>query len=830
MNRHTIFQRLKAPGLTLSVSVLALSAGSALAQDAPPAAAPSAMAPRSQIETVITQAQKVEADVQSTPVALTTISGDELARTFAQDFRDVAGAAPNVILQPVGAFQNASAFYIRGAGSADIESAADPGIAVLIDGIYMARTSTALVDFLDVEAVEVLRGPQGTLFGRNAIGGAVLLRHNAPNVDEFGVNGSVLAGKRGRMDIKGTVNVPIVEGMAAFRLAVKSTNFDGYYYNTFDNKKAGGQERLTILPSLKYQNENFDLTLRGEYNRTRDDSFPNVPHNVCATDPVLGNAGNDLVINTVKALAGSLAAREFCGHEVSKNDFTVNHDHFNGSAANFDVWGLTGEANYNIPDVGTFTYLGNYRDVHEDVYNDFDTTPFDIFNTRREQWHWQTSHEFRFASEFSDLVDFVVGAYYFKQHYVLVQDGFGIFNVGVPNSGASNVGRSEQWHDQWSLFGQANWHITDRLTLVTGIRYDSERKDFYHCGVGFANPVTRECYPNVPGAIDITFDSKTDIGDDPLQGQNPGTNKWSNISPKVSLNYQFTDDLFAFASWSRGFRSGGFNGRGNFPATAGPFNEEKADNYEVGIKADLFDRRLRLNLAAFWTEFSDLQRTIIRPAAGGSGGQETVTENAANARSRGIELEMTAIPVEGLTINGSIGYLDAKTLDWCADLNGPVAPTPAGKASCGTQVVIPGVGVLDPFNNAGLEPAQAPKWTTRLGISYEIPVGNAGFVTIAGDWTYRSSLALSASGFPPGTQDGVIQYTGEHLAARRAGAHLFNANIAFTEAENRYKVSFFVKNITNELYVSTTTYVAGLFNFRQPNEPRTWGVEISFDL
>ncbi|MGE0667582.1 MAG: TonB-dependent receptor [Sphingomonadales bacterium] len=830
MSDFNIFERLRRPATVLSVSAVALSAAAAWAQDPPPAPTDPGFAPRSQIETVITQAQKVESDVQSTPVALTTISGDALERTFAQDFRDIAGSAPNVLLQPVGAFQNASAFYIRGAGSADIESAADPGIAVLIDGIYMARTSTALVDFLDVEAVEVLRGPQGTLFGRNAIGGAVLLRHNAPDVSEFDVKGSVLAGKRGRMDVKGTINVPIVEGTAAFRLAVKSTNFDGFYYNTFDNTKIGGQERLTILPSFKFQNDNLDVTLRGEYNRTRDDSFPNVPHNVCVTDPVLGTAGNDLVINTVRSIAGGMVAREFCGTEVSKNDFIINHDHFNGFGADFDVWGVTGEVNYNVPDLGTFTYLGNYRDVHEDVYNDFDTTPFDLFNTQREQWHWQTSHEFRFASEFSDFVEFVVGAYYFKQHYVLVQDGYGAFLVGAPNTGASAIGRSEQWHDQWSIFGQANWHITDSLTLVTGARYDSERKDFYHCGVGFANPATRECFPNVPGAIDTTFDSDTDIGDDPLAGQNPGKNKWSNISPKVSLNYQFTDDLFAFASWSRGFRSGGFNGRGNFPATAGPFNEEKADNYEVGIKADLFDRRLRLNLAAFWTEFSDLQRTIIRPAAGGSGGQETVTENAASARSRGIELEMTAIPVEGLTLNGSVGFLDADTLAWCADLNGPAAPTPAGKASCGTQVVIPGVGVLDPFDNAGLEPAQAPEWTTRLGISYEIPVGNAGFLTLAGDWTYRGSLALSSSGFPPGTQNGVTQYTGDHLAARRDSAHIFNANIAFTEMENRYKVSFFVKNITNELYVSTTTYVAGLFNFRQPNEPRHWGIEVSFDL
>lgn len=829
-------QRRRDLSAVLSISSMVFCTNTALAQGAA-VDPPSTAGPRSQIETVVTQAQKVESDVQSTPVALTTISGEALERTFAQDFRDVAGSAPNVLLQPVGAFQNASAFYIRGAGSADIESAADPGIAVLIDGVYMARTSTALVDFLDVEAVEVLRGPQGTLFGRNAIGGAVLLRHNAPDVDKFGVQGSVLAGKNGRLDMKGTVNVPLVQGKAAMRLAIKSTNFDGYYFNEFDHKKLGANDRLTVLPSLRFQGENLDVTLRGEYNRTRDDSYPNVPHNVCAfdpsttapfyVDPVTGRR-NDLVISFVQAFSDAETAKEFCASPVGKEDFTVNHDHFNGFGSNFDVKGLTGEANYNIPDVGTFTYVGNYRDVHEDVYNDFDTTSFDLFNTRREQWHWQTSHEARFASDFSEFVDLVIGFYYFKQHYVLVQDGFGAIFFGVPKTGGSAVGRSEQWHEQWSVFSQANWHFTDKLTLVTGVRYDNEHKDFYHCGVGFANPATRECFPNVPGTPDLTFDSKTDIGDGPFQ--NPGTNKWSNISPKVSLNYQFTDDLFAFASWSRGFRSGGFNGRGNFPATAGPFNEERADNYEVGLKMDLFDSRLRLNLGAFWTEFSNLQRTIIRPASGGSAGQETVTENAASARSRGVELEVTAIPVEGLTINGSLGYLDADTLAWCADLNGPAAPTPGGKADCGTSIDLGAAGILQPFDNSGLAPGAAPEWTTRVNLAYEMPVGNAGFLTFSGEWIYRSSLNLVSAGFPPGTLDGEINYDGTHVSATRDSAHLFNANITWTEIDDRYRISLFMKNITNEIYISTTTNVAGLFNFRQPNEPRHWGIEISFDL
>ena len=820
----------KKPAVALAVSSLALSASASWAQDDDAAEAPSnRLAPRTSIDTIVTQAQKTEGNVQTTPVAQTVVSGENLRRQFAQDFRDVTGAAPNVLLEPVGAFQNASSFFIRGAGSADIESAADPGIAVLIDGVYQARTSTALSDFLDVEAVEVLRGPQGTLFGRNAIGGAVLLRHIAPDVDEFGASGSILAGQYGRLDVKGVVNVPLVEGKAAFRLAVKSTNFDGFYTNTFTDSDYGKQDRITILPSLRFEDENFDITLRGEYARIRDGSNPNVPHNACATDPVLGAAGNDVVVNLVSTFLGGEAARAFCAQPVSKDDFNIAHDDFNGEGADFDIWGLTGEVNYSIPDVGTITYIGNYRDVNEDIFNDFDTTPLNLFETRRIQRHWQTSHELRFASDFSDFVDFVVGAYYFEQHYVLEQNLFGALGGGTDPFGPNEsvvFGRSEQSHDQWSLFGQAYWHFTERLTLITGVRYTEEQKDFFHCGVGFGDPVSRSCFPNMPGMADITFDSATDIGDGPFQ--NPGKNKWSNVSPKIGVQFDVTDDIFAFASWTRGFRSGGFNGRGNTTSTAGPFNEEQADSYEVGVKMDLFDNKLRLNLAAFWTEFQDLQRTIIRPAPG-SGGQETVTENAADARSRGFEVEVTAIPFEGFTINSSLGYLDADTVDWCADLNGPLVPTPAGQEECGTVVPLP-TGELRPFNNAGLEILRAPKWTFRFNPVYEVAVGNAGYLTFSGEWIYRSSMNLVSAGFPPGTTDGIVNYDGTLVGARRPSAHLFNANVTWEEIEGRYRVSFFMKNITNEIYQQSGTYVAGLFNFRQPNEPRHWGFEISFDL
>ena len=340
-------------------------------------------------EIVVTATRRAES-VQDVPIPVTAIAGDRLERSFAQDARDLNGIAPNVQLQPVGAFQNATAFYIRGVGSSDIESATDPGIATFIDDVYQGRVSTAMQDFVDVSAVEVLRGPQGTLFGRNAIGGVVHLKHNEPDMEATDFGASVLLGQEDRMDVKFMLNLPLGE-TAAFRLAGKSTQADGFY----DNKTPGGddlngQDRITLLPSLKWApNEQWDVLLRGEYNRTRDDSWANVPYNACRSDPtttVPFTGGNDVVIDFIAGVFGNPEdAARFCGREVNDDSFDVRHDQANGSFSDFDIWGLTARVNHYADGLGTFTYIANYRDVEEDVVNDFDTTDYDLFHTQRTQ-------------------------------------------------------------------------------------------------------------------------------------------------------------------------------------------------------------------------------------------------------------------------------------------------------------------------------------------------------------------------------------------------------------------------------------------------------------
>jgi iron complex outermembrane receptor protein len=856
MDKADFWSRLRGPAACTAASVVALATSVAFAQDGATPPAETGYKPVSGIETVTTQAQKIETNIQSTPVAVTSISGETLQRSFAQDLRDLSKNTPNVMMEPVGAFQNASAFFIRGFGSTDIESAADPGVGIFVDGVYMARTSTGLSDMLDVSAVEVLRGPQGTLFGRNTIVGAVLLNHNKPDVDEFDAKGSVLAGNYGRLDVKGVVNVPLVEGVAAMRLAVKSTNFDGFYYNETDHSRYGGNDRITILPSFRVVGENFDATIRGEYARIRDDSYANVQYSQCpgkVGDPTTPNPGAFQTVPLINYLyKGTAGLADACGREPSKDAFNVKHDNTSGRGSNFDIWGLSGEFNYTIPDVGTITYVGSYRDTQEDVYNDFDATDLPIYMTRRQQQHWQTSHELRFASDFSETIDFVAGLYYFKQKYNMEQDTYGwLFDasfanalrnaLGVPtgttttfddlNPNAGGFGRTVQDNESWAAFINLNYHITDTITAVGGLRYTEEKKNFVTCAPSAVNDRVNRTCNTTPGLPNSTYYSS-------YLSLAPGDNSWSNVSPKLGLNWQATDDMFLYASWTRGFRSGGFNGRCGTPFSCTPFDPETADSYEVGVKWDPI-QELRINLTGFWLEYQNQQVTLIRqsPAESG-GGNETVTANAGQARAKGIELEVTAVPTEGLKVWGALGFLDAKRTRFCADVDGIGAFPGAPSASCNPDDVIsvPNAGYPNggygyyPVDASGLPLPRAPKWTLSAGVSYEFPVGDLGFLELAADWRFQSRSFQAAAGIPPGSLGGVLNYNGTLITPWRDKSNVFNASVTFNDINDRYRVSFFMKNITNEHYIQSITAVASLFNFMQMNEPRHWGVEVSFDF
>lgn len=863
------------------------------------------------LEEIVVTATRREASAQDVAVPVTAVSGEALERAFAQDLRDLTAAAPNVQLEPVGIFQNAASFFIRGQGTGDIESASDSKVTVFVDDVVQARVSTALSDFVDVSLVEILRGPQGTLFGRNTIAGAVQVRHNAPELDEWGLSASAQVGDFGRRDLKLIANMPINDVMAA-RLAVKDTQHDGYWKNTHNNKDRGGTDRITLLPSLRIQpNDSLDIVLRGEYNKTRDDTYMTQSHHYCRSNPrnlfLGGPLDNDLVVTTQTLFnlivlgqapltaadnAAQICAKPFGSVSVDE-EYSANDTEDRGQGANLEMWGLTAQISQDIGDLGTLTYVGNYREVREDIIFTIDAAPHDLFAGRRIQDHYQTSHEVRFASDFSEKFDFVAGAYYFEQEYTMKQESFGILFAPNIIFGPSplptftspvtqgQAGFSNQENSAWAVFAQANWHATEDLTFTVGGRYTSERKDFLHCPVGAGDPTrsvknqSRACL-NVPAfVVDLTrppvagtptplFQLTPAIGRDSSGGVSGGcrpvldpsgsaircnnrlgaSEEWTDFTPMAGVTYQITDDVMGYFTYTEGFTAGGFNGRGGSVSTIGPFDPEKADNFELGIKSEWFDRRLRANITGFMTEVKDFQTAFIRPAPGG-GGQETIQSNLGALETEGVELELSAVPTEGLTVWFNTSHLKTKRKGFCTDPDGPsgtdpnVPPTEGGPFSqglpiCDTPVRINDaignfVGWLVPNDLADLNPTgRSPKWTYSAGFAWELPWQQLGTFTVNGDWLHQGKQTISGSRVSE--LDGVQQFNGDFISHFRKATDIFNASIIWRSPETRYEGSFFVKNLTNELYVQAVTNVAGLLNFRVPNIRRHWGLELKVNL
>jgi iron complex outermembrane receptor protein len=903
-----VLKPIKQTAAILAVSSLGLTPISAIAADGA-------------LEEIIVTATRRDASLQDVSIPMTAVSGEALERHFAQDLRDLTNAAPNVQFEPVGIFQNASAFYIRGQGTGDIESASDGKVGIYVDGVVQARVSTALSDMVDVSAVEIIRGPQGTLFGRNTIAGAVQILHNEPKMNEWGGRISVQGGEYGRMDVKGTVNIPMIDDTLAGRIAFKSTEHDGYWKNDFVGKDRGATDRFTILPSLKWNvNDNLEIVARGEWSETDDDTNMTQSHHYCRDDPfdlfVTGAPDNDLVILTetlynlvvlgqdpVTAAAGaaSICAKPFGKGSVNK-EWTAPNTEDRGQQYETDVWGVTVQADYEWNDWGVFTYIGSYREVEEDIIFTIDVSHHDLFAGQRIQEHYQFSNELRFASTFSDKFDFVVGAYQFEQEYEMKQSSWGmlfapniVLNAPDPTvitfTNPSSYGQAQystQLNEAWAVFAQGNWHVTDKLTLTVGGRYTDETKEFKHClGVGdeslgasaasgakgcnnspafVIDPTLPPIIPDgvVGGAATPVWQLEPAIGFDASGGVEggcrpvldstgsaitcnnrlaPPEEQWDDFTPMGGVTYRFNDDLMVYFTYTEGFTAGGWNGRGGTETSIGPFEPEKGENYEIGIKSDWMGSRLRINATAFSTEVTDFQSAFIRPSPGG-GGQETIQTNVGSYETEGVELELTYLATDNLTLWMNYSYLDTERKDFCTDPDGPhgtedEVPTEGGPQSAGSPVCSEPLAVRDAVGNfvgwqvdvdvsSISQSARSPKYTLSAGFAYEWQLNDLGNLTLSADWMYADDQIIAGSRIEE--PDGVLQYNGDFISHGRDSSDIFNASVTWRSPEGRYESAYFMKNITDESYNQATTNVATLLNFRNANIRRHWALEFRMNL
>jgi len=682
---------------------------------------------------IVVTAQRREQRLQEVPLAVSAFSMESLEDGKVESLLNLDGKVPNVVLAPVGAYPFASAFYIRGLGYADVESSFEPSVGVELDGVYLSRNVGAVQDFFDVGGITILRGPQGTLYGRNTIGGVVSVQSRRPSFD-FGARGQLTFGSNGRQELRAGVEGALIEDKLAGKFSLLAKTYDGYVKNE-DGRDLGAQDVLSMRGALTWQpTDTFDATLIIDY--TKDEGTGAAFQNASLPNMVLPGYGQP----------ADNDGDPFLAH--------IGDDIF----SDLDALGITLNANWDLGAV-KLTSITGYRKTDTEVLSDFDATPIPFMTVHRDETHDQFSQELRLSSNTEGKLTYVVGAYYMTQEYDIATGQYGLV-FGGPTAGSTIY--TQQKSDSWALFGQADYEIIPNLTLTAGGRYSKEEKTFT------TQPLF---YPNAK-----TFDASFD-----------------DFSPKLGVSYKWSDTLMTYAQYSRGFRAGGFNGRAGSFEAVGPYDSETVDSYEIGVKSDLFNRRLRLNASIFTTDYKDMQQSVQQLIPGTLINQ-TLVANVGAATISGFEGEATALLTDAFTVSASIGYLDASYDDFMANLGD-------------------GLGVID---RTYLPMPYAPKWSNSVTFNYK---QNYEF----GQVTAQASVRHMSDMF---TSFNTLNATND-LTLRKANT-IVDGSVALELPDGRWRVSLWGKNLTDELVINNTFGVGALLASRVYQPPREIGVDLSF--
>ena len=718
-------------------------------------------------EITVTARKRVE-DVQDVPVAVTGLSGEALENRFVPDVRAIVKYMPNVQLGQVqfsGATLSAS---IRGLTFSDIERSFEPAVATSIDGVFLASNTGALVDMFDVESIEVLRGPQGTLFGRNTIGGIINVKRARPT-GELGAKLSATVGSYGRRDFKGVFNAPIIKDVLAAKVGIFSLNGDSFTRSAFTGKRDPGIDRLGITASVLLT-PSPDFEALATYEHLKDRSH--YPQLVNMSGP--GSLACDafgLCFSKHKAAyeasnyTASFAAVPF-SVPMDADNATLNMKY---TGANFDIVSVTG-------------YMKNKDSLDIDNIGDQISPGVALFHPVRHLRGKQFSQELRFDSDFGGIFNMVAGLYYFKSTYNLdVQNVFLMDGTQNP-ANLVDTFSAGQTVKSYAAFAETYWKLGEMTRLTLGGRYTHESKDFH---VNKPAPYTNPAFhcPDVTSTY--------------APCANPHLS-FNRFTPRVSLDHKFTDAVMVYGSWSRGFRSGGWNGRpGSLPQTIGPYAPESVDSYELGLRSKFADNRALFNLTVFQTNYNNKQEDQIRANPLIPASTITFVENASKARFRGVEVEAQYKPTDALHLFMSAGYLKGEYLSF---LN-----------SAGVDI------------SATKNLRYAPKWNFSLGGDLTIPVGSGdNEIVLGSNVKYLDEYATESGKDSAGLSREIIPaHTTVDFSATYKGK--FGGGTG-------YKLSAFVNDAFHKGARIVRSSEAGVFWFGDRIANRTWGMELQLDF
>lgn len=736
-------------------------------------------------EIVITATKRGDALAQDVPLAVTAYSAEQLQALNFQDLQSLSYAMPNVQLEDIGTARGVANFSIRGIGINSSIPSVDPAVGVFVDGVYMGINAGILADNFDLEAVEVLRGPQGTLYGRNVTGGAVLLRTANPS-DEFEVSGRV-AVETGLQYIGDlSISGPLVEDVLTAKFATYYTRDEGWFENDYDGSQFGESEMQIYRGALRFTpSSGFEAILRLEQGLSEGDGPAGQNHGMFERDTF---------------------------------DFAINEPGY-GSG---DWEQATLETNFDVGfGDGVITNIAGWRKYEGLSGGDIDATPSTGFHSRSVTEQEQFSNELRYAGTFGP-VDITTGVYWFEQDLFYIEERLlfsGVilpsppFPAGTPlNLLRTGGGRGE--FSTLGAFASADWHLTEQLTLNLGVRYTEEEKNAVVSRIrtGPTSVLGVPVYPgdNLDGAtvVDGEFQSGGSIDDrtlNPAAGDPTFDLSWNDTSPRVGIQWEPNPDTNLYAFWSQGFRSGGVNFRvttlnpvGGGSGAATPFDAEEQTSIEVGWKQDFLDGRGRVNLAVFHNTLEEMQRETNVPDAG-SGVQQVIV-NAGEAVIQGAELEARFRVTDAFMISGQVGYTEGEYDTVTADLNGDgITGNPADYA-------------LD-------IPRLAP-WTYGVNFIYDLNLAG-GVLSSRLGYNHRDAS------FYNDANTGVL-----------AEADMVDANFTFTPEGSAWSLALYGNNLTDEVTYGGDTVlpelpwfggVGGATNTFSPlNEGRVIGAEFRF--
>lgn len=746
--------------------LIAAFCGEASAQTSSEAAANGAVADSESDDAdegaIIVTAQRRAQRIEDVPMSITAFSGENIAAMGASRLASVGDLAPNFNFSDMSSIRNTK-IIVRGISSDANSIGVDQSSGMYVDGVYMGRPTTINLGLYDVEGIEILRGPQGTLYGRNTVGGAVNIMTKKPGND-FEGEFSAQYGNYNKFLLYGAVNFPLSEKLSV-RIAGQANKRDGFLKNLAgpDNND---DNNLNARVAIAYHaSDDVEVLLRADWSRDRTHQGG---AEVFVHSPVFAAAPFNVVPGT-----------RYYIPDGRYNHVTAEYP---SSHQNRDVAGGSLEVNWDTGEAGTLTSLTAYRGFKWDNAQTTDKSPFHIFGTGITEDQRQFSQELRLTSPSGKPFEYIVGLYYWNMKLGAVARAFeGPDLLSLPIFGGLPLGsfsgsEGDLYPDirnkSFAAFVHGIYHLTGELSLIAGARYTYEKKD-------------------------ITFSNKPDLLG--LVGAiNPLVKKASMadsiVTPMASLTYQVTPNLHAYATYSQGFKAGGYNAFSftfaNADGSIPDFQPEKAYNYEAGLKFVSNDRKFRASISGFYLDYKNLQ--VNQRLEDENGLFFFKTSNAASARSKGFEAEVSYQAIPGLTFSGTFGYADAKYVDFISD------------AKLGID-----------YSGNRLPYSAKANWS--LNFDYNGPIADDVNLVIRGEFVHRGSTFSEDS---------------NRLITKNDAYSLLNGRLGFVDEKRGISITAWARNILDENYTRDTFVGSGAFSpgalAAFVGEPRTYGLEVGF--